>query len=146
MSRYEQGLMVALLDSIVPGNAMIMLSDKSAATDLVSDHYQVPYSRQTPGQSQLASWQDADDAPALHLPAANEFIAEDVSLVRVDSDNPDAPAIALQSERQTVWFLQDDEFRVPKGATYINFRTRGGAERRPDGRCCVIYRVAQGRG
>ena len=32
-------------------------------------------------------------------------------------------AILRRKTRQKIWFAQDEEFRVPKGATYINFRS-----------------------
>ena len=79
------------------------------------------------------------EEPSLHLPAANEFIAEDVSLVKVTADNPDAPAIALQLERQTVWFRQDDEFRIPKGATYVNFRSPEVGQSAEQTAAAVLY-------
>ncbi len=125
MDRYDEAMLDDLLDSITPENALVTLSDKSVETDRVTRFYQVPYSRQTLDSEQVASWQ-AQVAPVgenLHLPEPNEFIASNTGLVDIDRDNPDVPTVALQLNRQKIWFLQDEEYRVPKGATYINFRS-----------------------
>ena len=45
------------------------------------------------------------------------------NVFELDPNNPSVPVVALESERQRIWFKQDDEFRVPRGATYINFRS-----------------------
>ena len=123
MSDYEEDVLVQLLDGMVSSNALVMLSDKNIESDTVSDYYQVPYSSQSLAPEQVAAWHSDQNATALHLPPANRYIAEDVTLVDEPRDQPLNPFIALQAERQTVWFRQDDEFRVPKGATYINFRS-----------------------
>ena len=45
MDRYEEDTLVALLDRIRPENALVILDDKTVATDRVSERYQVPYAR-----------------------------------------------------------------------------------------------------
>ncbi len=123
MERYDQEMINSLLQDITANNAVITLSDKSVHTDEVSPYYEVPYSRQTLSAGELAAWLQPVQAARFHLPEPNEFIAQDVALVPLARDHPTLPAVALQSERQKIWFLQDDEFRLPKGATYINFRS-----------------------
>jgi len=123
MDRYDEDILLELLGRLVPDNALVILDDKNVATDRVSEHYQVPYARQVVSSKQRLAWQSTSNADALHLPAPNEFIAEDTSLVNLAADNPAVPEVALQSDRQKIWFMPDDEFRLPKGATYINFRS-----------------------
>ncbi|MEH6635080.1 MAG: insulinase family protein [Halioglobus sp.] len=123
MSRYQEDTLVQLIGRIVPNNALVVLDDKNVATDRVSEHYQVPYARQSVSVKDLAAWHSPDQVDALHLPVPNELIAEDVSLVNLVVDSPTLPTVALQTERQKLWFMQDAEFRLPKGATYINFRS-----------------------
>ena len=57
------------------------------------------------------------------MPVANDFIAENVALKPIEKNNPALPEVVLEEGRQKIWFQQDDEFRIPKGATYINFRS-----------------------
>jgi secreted Zn-dependent insulinase-like peptidase len=139
MTRFDADMISDVLAQLVPDNAMVVLSDKGVKTDRVSDKYQVPYSVQTLSAAQLAAWSSDGDAGALHLPVPNEFIAEDVSLVKIARDNPAVPEIALQLDRQTIWFRQDNEFRVPKGATYINFRSPEIGQNAEQTAAAVLY-------
>jgi len=139
MTRFEDGMIVELLDQLVPENALVILNDKQVKTDRVSQRYQVPYSSQAPGGTQLAAWSGSQNADSLHLPSPNNFIAEDVSLVDIEAGNPAIPAIALQLDRQTIWFRQDDKFRVPKGATYINFRSPEVGQSARQSASAVLY-------
>jgi len=139
MDRYEEATLVALLDRIKPDNALVILDDKGVVTDRVSQRYQVPYARQPLAPEQLAAWHRDGDGNTLHLPAPNEFIAEDVSLVNLAADNPSIPTVVLQSDRQKIWFQQDDEFRLPKGATYINFRSPKVGQTAAQTAAAVLY-------
>ncbi len=123
MDRYDEDVLLQLLGRIVPDNALVILDDKNVATNQVSRRYQVPYASQSVTAQQRLAWRGTATTDALHLPAPNKFIAQDTSLVSIDSKNPSVPEVALRSGRQTIWFLQDDDFRLPKGATYINFRS-----------------------
>jgi len=123
MSEYDATMLRDLLGNIVADNAMVTLDDENVETDRVSVHYQAPYSRETARGAQLASWLDRSAATSFELPSANEFIAQDVALTTLSADNSPHPTVVLESERQKIWFMQDEKFRVPKGASYINFRS-----------------------
>jgi secreted Zn-dependent insulinase-like peptidase len=123
MEDYEADELRRLMQRLVPDNALVILNDAGVETDRSSRFYGVPYSVQKVAPPQLAEWQSDLRADQLHLPAPNEFIADDVALVAIRKDNPAVPQVAHQSERQKIWFRQADEFRIPRGATYINFRS-----------------------
>ena len=123
MSQYDEPVLKDLFARLTPDNAIVVFSDQSVETDKVSERYSVPYAADVMTSEQLAKWQGVDADGALHLPGANPFIAEDVSLVELDPNNPAVPAVVVDEGRQKIWFKQDDEFRVPRGATYINFRS-----------------------
>ena len=123
MDRYDQVMINGLLQQITARNAVITLTDMSVETDEVTPYYQVPYARQTLSTEQLAAWKTAVDPEPFHLPQPNAFIAQDVSLVPLAADHPALPTVAMQQDRQKIWFMQDDQFRVPNGATFINFRS-----------------------
>ena len=139
MSDYDATMLSGLLASIVPENSLITLDDESVTTDRTSVHYQVPYSRNSIATKTLAGWQAGADMDEFYLPAANEFIAQDVSLKTVSGGNPAVPTVVLESDRQKVWFLQDDEFRVPKGASYINFRSPHVGQSADQTAAAVLY-------
>ena len=123
MSDYQAPMLEELLGNMVPVNALVELQDASARTDRESVHYGVPYSVRQPSAQQLAAWQPGSVTDAFHLPTPNQFIAEDVSLVNIEKDNPSAPVLVLDEERKQIWYAQDEQFRLPRGATYINFRS-----------------------
>ncbi len=139
MTRFDQEMLAGLMARLVPDNALVVLNDKSVETDRISNYYQVPYASSSISEQQLAAWEADANTDALQLPAPNEFIAEDVSLVPLADDNPEVPTIALQLERQTVWFRQDSEFRLPKGATYINFRSPEVGQSASQSAAAVLY-------
>lgn len=123
MDQYDDAILAELLQYIRPENALVTLSDPAVKGDQLSQHYQVPYSTQPLDLKRIAGASDDPSAAAMHLPAPNEFIAEDVSLVELSSSMPAVPQVALEADRQKIWFMPDDEFRVPRGVTYINFRS-----------------------
>ncbi len=121
MDHYDAAVLAELLQQIRPDNALVTLIDSGATTDKVSNYYQVPYARAPLAVPALAG--DDPAARAMHLPAPNEFIAEDVSLVALPETLPAIPRVALESGRQKIWYMPDAEFRVPRGVTYLNFRS-----------------------
>ena len=139
MDRYDEAMINSLLQQVTASNVLITLSDKSVVTNEVSPYYQVPYSRQSVAKEQVAAWERALEPELFHLPAANEFIAQDVALVQLPAQKQALPTVALQRERQKIWFLQDDEFRVPKGATYINFRSPEVGQSAEQSASAVLY-------
>tara|TARA_R110002072_G_scaffold10522_8_gene48853 strand:- start:24898 stop:26460 length:1563 start_codon:yes stop_codon:yes gene_type:complete len=122
MDSYDASVLVDLLAQVRADNALVILSDKDVSGDRVSRYYEVPYSSQALDVERVVGV-EGNVADALHLPMPNEFIAEDVSLVDLPSSIAEIPTIVLEKPRQTIWFMPDDEFRIPKGATYINFRS-----------------------
>jgi secreted Zn-dependent insulinase-like peptidase len=139
MDDYSEGEIAALFDRLVPENALVVLSDASVATDRVSTHYQVPYAVHRPDAAELQRWRGAVAPAALSLPAPNEFIAEDVGLVELAAGNPRQPEVAHQGGRLRIWFRQDDEFRVPRGAIYVNFRSPVVSQSAEQTALAVIY-------
>jgi secreted Zn-dependent insulinase-like peptidase len=144
MSEYDAELLQSLLANITPGNALVTIDDENVQTDRTSEHYQVPYAREGVDAEMLASWQGGENDGQFYLPVANDFIARNVSLKTVARDNPSVPAVVLETDRQKVWFMQDGEFRVPKGATYINFRSPHVGQSAYQTAAAVLYTAVLG--
>lgn len=123
MDRYDDAILAELLEQLRPENALVTLNDASVQGEQLSQYYQVPYSKQPLDITPFTGSDEKATAKPLHLPAPNEFIAEDVSLVELSPAVPATPQVALESGRQKIWFMPDAEFRVPRGVTYINFRS-----------------------
>jgi secreted Zn-dependent insulinase-like peptidase len=139
MRDYQADMIAGIFSQVVPENALVILSHPGVATDRVSAHYGVPYSVSQVGAAQLASWQGEVPAGTLAVPAPNMFIAEDVSLVDIEPGNPEHPTLVLEAQRQRIWFLQDETFRIPKGATYINFRSPYVGQSPEQAAAAVLY-------
>ena len=114
MDDYEPAMLRELVGLLRPDNALVVLNDQDVATDRVSQHYQVPYAREPLDTAPLALAGDDAGARALQLPAPNDFIAQDLSLVALEQPLQAVPQVQMERERQTLWYMPDEEFRVPK--------------------------------
>ncbi|TGD74117.1 peptidase M16 [Mangrovimicrobium sediminis] len=123
MEDYDPEMLAGLLDAVRPQNAVVVLEDASVETDLESRYYQTPYAVEKFAGTVPEAWRRPVQADLFHLPAPNEFIPEDVSLVALDPNNPPVPAKVFDAPRREIWFAQDAQFRLPRGATYVNFRS-----------------------
>lgn len=138
MNDYDPVMLEELLSQVVPDNALVTLSHQSVPTDRESPFYAVPYSVGAVSPELLSLWTAPVDGSGLALPPPNEFIAENLDLVApVAVARP--PVRALSATRQEVWFGQDTEFRVPRGALYINFRSPQVGEKAAQAAAAVLY-------
>ncbi len=122
MDKYDEARVQDIYSRLTPDNALVVLNDQSVTTDRVSKYYQVPYAVRPLATDALRIAAHDPALGALKLPAPNEFLAENTDLVALREPVPTVPELALSEDRQSIWFQQDDEFRVPKGSTYVNFR------------------------
>ncbi len=125
MDRYDAEQLADLIERINPDNVLVTLSDASVQGDLESPFYAVPYSVAPLATERTVIGANDPALAALHLPAANEFIADDLALAELPDDSPAVPVLAHASASQEIWFRQDDEFRLPKGVIQIGFRAPG---------------------
>jgi secreted Zn-dependent insulinase-like peptidase len=125
MDQYKPDMLVEVMDRLRPENALVVFNDESVATDRVSRYYEVPYARAPLGIEAVTLAPDDKAREYLHLPAANEFVAEDVSLVALSDALPEIPTVEVEKARQKVWYMPDDKFRVPKGVLLVKFHSTG---------------------
>lgn len=137
MERFAPELIDEALAAMRPERAQVTLTAPDVAVDRTSPYYEVPYGV-TSGPALLARWQPAAVAE-LHLPAPNVFIAEDVSLEPLAADNPETPEIVFDTPRRRIWFRQATEFRVPRGALYVNFRSPVVGQNAQQAAAAVLY-------
>jgi insulysin len=126
MDDFDPALITDILGRYINAeNVVITLVDKDVSVDRESSFYGTPYSVRTLATGE-GSWRSvARAAPdqRFQLPAANEFVAENVELLPLADDIPGVPALVHERERLRFWYRQDDEFRVPKGVIYTSFRS-----------------------
>jgi secreted Zn-dependent insulinase-like peptidase len=126
MTDYDPDLIQTILKRyFVPGNALIQVIAEGVPVDRESEYYHTPYSVQTidPSATAWGTVTSDDIDPRLHLPAQNEFVAENVSVLPLSEDAPEVPRLVYESDRMRIWQRQDTRFRMPRGALYTNFRT-----------------------
>ncbi|MFT7287302.1 MAG: insulysin [Halieaceae bacterium] len=123
MERFDPALISAALDGLRPSRAQVVLTAPEVSVDRESPYYGVPYAEQGPEALMVSRWQSADAGEAMSLPVANPFIAEDVALLPITDDSPPRPELLLEAPRKRIWYQQAAEFRVPKGALYLSFRS-----------------------
>ena len=123
MERFAPELITEALDDLRADRAQVVLTAPGVATDTVSPYYAVAYAQRGPEAVMLSRWRSDADAPELYLPEPNPFIAEDLALVPLAEDNPAVPAVRLETQRKRIWHRQATDFRVPKGAVFVSFRS-----------------------
>jgi insulysin len=142
MEDYEPRLITKILSKYITAeNVVITLIDKDARVDRTSSFYATPYSVQTLAAGE-GSWRNlAQEQPdsRLQLPAANEFVAENVELLPLAPDIAAEPLLVQESDRLRVWYRQDDEFRVPKGVIYTSFRSGKVNDSAADAAAAQLY-------
>ncbi|MFN2329873.1 MAG: insulinase family protein [Chromatocurvus sp.] len=139
MQDYRPDLISEALAVLRPERAQVVLTAPDVPTDRRSEKYDVPYSAKTLAKDDIAGWLPEDRPDALRLPDPNQFIAEDVALLPLADENPELPEVRHEAERQRIWFRQSEEFRVPRGAMYINFRSPAVGESAAQTAAAVLY-------
>ncbi|MEE4190583.1 MAG: insulinase family protein, partial [Halieaceae bacterium] len=124
MEDYQPALIEELLNEyFVPGNAVITVMAPDLPVDRASEFYGTPYSVRTLDLA-ATGWDNIQTVDArLHLPAANEFIADNVELLPASDEGGETPALVVDDPRLRVWFLQDTIYQVPRGNLLANFLT-----------------------
>lgn len=123
LERFDPQVIETVVANLRADRAQVILTAPGVMTDSVSPYYGVPYAQRGPEAIMLSQWQEAPANAALHLPAPNPFIAENLDLLPIAEDNPAIPEVRLDTPRKRIWYRQAEDFRVPKGALYISFRS-----------------------
>ncbi len=113
LQRYDPQLIRAMLERLRPERMAVTLVDPEVETDRVERWYRVPYALGTPPAVDPAlrrAWRQR-----LALPEPNPFLPERVELKPVKAPSP-VPRRLASEEGATLWFRQDADFGVPRGA------------------------------
>jgi len=124
MDRYDEEMLEELIAKLRPEKAIVTLHDVNAQVDKISSHYEVPYSKKSIDSKMLRLAKGDEARDALALPKPNAFIAQDVSLRKISRKELAQPELLVDQSRQRIWYMPDDEFRVPKGTLFFGFRSK----------------------
>ncbi|MCY4425466.1 MAG: insulinase family protein [Halieaceae bacterium] len=133
MSEFDAAEISELLARyLTPDNVMVVVLAEAVPVDRESEFYFTPYSVSAAAAD--APWREVDREtldPRLHLPRPNPYIAVEAALRPRVTESSNVPRLAVDEPGLTLWFHQDDEFRVPRGAMYMSFpRADGKSPRR----------------
>lgn len=122
MSDYDEALVDRYLADLNPGNSIVTLTAPTVPVDQKTYFYSTDFSVSTTPQKQLDHWLAAGLNPAIQLPEANLFIADDLSLVDVSSGEK-IPQQIIDQQGLRLWFKQTDKFSVPRGSLFFSVRS-----------------------
>ena len=118
---FDANLINKLLDKLTPLNVVRTLVSPTVTSDINEKWFGAPYNKKTLSAQLVKQWQTPRLAQGLHIPSANPFIAEDVSLL--EKSNQSQPELISEKAGLDIWHMQDLEFTAPQSSVYLNFRS-----------------------
>lgn len=115
---YRQDLIDSILQQLHPENLQILLVANNLPVNKTEKWYQTRYGISPLNQTSINQWKNPGTNTDLHLPVANPFIPEKISLKILNRKSTN-PTLIKHRPGLRVWFKQDDVFRTPKGNLHI---------------------------
>lgn len=119
MEAFEPNSIQTMLGYLTPENVRIICIAKGQTYDRIAQWYDTPYRVTDISQKVMDEWNHAPIAEALMLPKPNPFISTQIEPLTIETPPHQLPQCLEQTEGFKLWFLQDTEYRVPKGVVYI---------------------------
>ena len=111
----------SLLAKLTPDNTIRTLVAPNVETDQVETWFAAPYSVTPLAETLQEAWNSAELAEGLHLPEANPFIPQDITIL--NNTNQDKPARVKQASDVQLWHMQDTGFNGPQSSIFVNIRS-----------------------
>jgi len=115
---FDPDLIRSYLGAITPDKARVIYASPDVTSDTKEARYDVAYSMEKIDAETLARWSNPKSIDGLSLPAANPYIAEDVTMntsVKIDT-----PKLAYDKPGVRLYYENKNEFDLPKSS--LNFR------------------------
>ncbi|MEK9629071.1 MAG: insulinase family protein [Nitrospinota bacterium] len=112
--KYEPEAYKALLKTLVPENAMVILSHQRAEVDQKTPYYDAEYSMQKVGGKKFERLAKPAKLPGAFYPEKNDFIPYHLKLVEEN------PHLVRDDSMAKVWFKYDHRFEQPK--VYLTYQ------------------------
>ncbi|XP_029847495.1 insulin-degrading enzyme isoform X2 [Ixodes scapularis] len=122
---YRPDLIEDLLGYLRPDNVRIALVAKRFAgqTDSVEKWYGTMYKLEPIAETVLQKWREAGTHENLRLPPRNEFIPNNFDACAREPESQPLPTIIKNTESTRVWFVQDQEYNLPKAVLHFEFKS-----------------------
>ena len=116
-TEYEPSAYMAILDTLTPENAMVILSHNSADADKKASYYDADYSFQKIGGEAFRKLAHPGKVEGIFYPRKNNFIPYNLKLVE------EYPHIVRDDDLAKIWFKYDHRFKQPKIALTFRIET-----------------------
>ena len=110
-----------LLAKLTPDNTIRTLVAPNVETDQVETWFAAPYAVAPLSEALQEAWSRAELAEGLHLPQANPFIPQDITILHNTSQ--DKPKRVKQESDVQLWHMQDTSFNGPQSSIFVNIRS-----------------------
>ena len=117
LTKYDPDSYKAVLDTLIPENAMVVLSHQNAETNKVAPYYNAKYSFEKIGGKAFAKLKNTSKIAGLFYQQKNDFIPYNLKL------QEDEPHLIRQDDLAKVWFKYDHRFKQPKVALMFRIET-----------------------
>ena len=115
--KYDPSAYKAVLDTLIPENAMVVLSHNLAETDSKAPYYDAEYSLKKIGGKSFVKLSNPEKVSGIFYPEKNKFIPYNLNLVE------EYPHLVQDDDRGKVWFKYDHRFKQPKIALTFRIET-----------------------
>ncbi|MER2493583.1 insulinase family protein [Catenovulum sediminis] len=119
MSGVNRDWLKQALAALTPESLRLVVLTPESKFDHISHYYQTPYRISRLDREDMQKWASARLATPLKLPEPNPYIPDRVeALDSCHADNE--PQKLIEENGVTVWFKQDQKFRLPHGHIYVS--------------------------
>ncbi|MZG31271.1 MAG: peptidase M16 [Nitrospinae bacterium] len=116
-TEYEPSAYKAVLDSLTPENALVVLSHNSAETDSKAPYYDAEYSLREIGGKAFSKLSHPEKVAGIFYPEKNNFIPYNLKKVE------EYPHLVRDDDKAKVWFKYDHRFEQPKVSLTFRIET-----------------------
>ncbi|MGI9275717.1 MAG: insulinase family protein [Endozoicomonas sp.] len=118
---FDRQLITGFLAQLTPANMRQVVIAQDLKTDTVEPYFQTSYGIKPLPESLLKRVASPVRHSELLIPAANEFIAQDLKLRA--SDDSDRPSVVIEKPGLRVWSMTDSSFEVPRASIRLKVST-----------------------
>lgn len=137
MERFDEAEIAAVLASLRPDNVLLLVSAPEAQQQQRSHYYQTAYRVRSLGADETRHWQRGSLFSDISLPEKNPFIPQSLKIkpapILAFGKKTSAPKQIVERPSFNVWFMKDEQFRVPRGAVMVYVKSERAASSVRDG-------------
>ena len=121
MDHFDKSLCKQMLKLLSVDNMRLMISAPNLDTDRQAAWYDTPYRIDAFSPAQQQRWRNVVISPELSLPPKNPFISPSLEALALEhTQGAGLPQLIEQQPGFKTWFVQEDEFHLPKGNIFIS--------------------------